>query len=98
VVIDHGRVVHDGTIEALHARYGSRRRLVVDLDAPLPPDFTVEGATLVAVEADRHRASFDLLSDAAGPVVGQLAALSSLRDLSLVEPDIEDVVARLYAS
>ncbi|GAA3340223.1 ATP-binding cassette domain-containing protein [Amorphoplanes nipponensis] len=98
VVIDHGRVVHDGTIEALHTRYGSRRRLVVDLDAPLPAGFTVEGATLVSVEADRCRASFDLLTDTAGPVVARLAALSSLRDLSVVEPDIEDVVARLYAS
>jgi ABC-2 type transport system ATP-binding protein len=98
VVIDHGRVVHDGTIEALHSRYGTRRRLVVDLDAPLPSGFTVEGAALVTVEADGHRASFDLLTEAAGPVVARLAALSSLRDLSLVEPDIEDVVARLYAS
>jgi len=98
VVIDHGRVVHDGSIEALHSRYGSRRRLVADLDSPLPSGFTVEGATLVALEADGHRASFDLLTDAAGPVVARLAALSSLRDLSLVEPDIEDVVARLYAS
>ncbi|MFI7546142.1 ATP-binding cassette domain-containing protein [Actinoplanes sp. NPDC049599] len=98
VVIDHGRVVHDGTIEALHARYGSRRRLVVDLDEPLPAGFTVEGATLVSLAAEGHRASFDLLSDAAGPVVARLAALRSLRDLSLVEPDIEDVVARLYAS
>ena len=98
VVIDHGRVVHDGTIEALHTRYGSRRRLVVDLDAPLPAGFTVDGATLVSVEAEGHRAAFDLLTDEAGPVVARLAALSSLRDLSLVEPDIEDVVARLYAS
>jgi ABC-2 type transport system ATP-binding protein len=98
VVIDHGRVVHDGTIEALHARYGSRRRLVVDLDSPLPPGFTVPGATLLSTEADGHRVSFDLLSDTAGPVVAELAALSSLRDLSLVEPDIEDVVARLYNS
>jgi ABC-2 type transport system ATP-binding protein len=71
---------------------------VVDLDEPLPPGFTVEGATLVSLEAEGHRASFDLLSDAAGPVVARLAALRSLRDLSLVEPDIEDVVARLYAS
>jgi len=98
VVIDHGRVVHDGTIEALHTRYGSRRRLVVDLDAPLPAGFTVEGATLVSLEAEGRRASFDLLADTAGPVVARLAALSSLRDLSLVEPDIEDVVARLYAT
>jgi len=98
VVIDHGRVVHDGTIEALHNRYGSRRRLVVDLDTPLPPGFTVAGATLVSIEAEGHRASFDLLTDEAGSVVARLAALKSLRDLSLVEPDIEDVVARLYAS
>jgi len=98
VVIDHGRVVHDGTIEALHDRYGSRRRLVADLDTPLPPGFTVTGAELVAVEADGHRVSFDLLSSSAGAVVAQLASLASLRDLSLLEPDIEDVVARLYRS
>ncbi|HEY0697567.1 MAG TPA: ATP-binding cassette domain-containing protein, partial [Micromonospora sp.] len=35
VVIDHGRVVHDGSIEALHARYGSRRQMLVDLEEPV---------------------------------------------------------------
>ena len=96
VVIDHGRVVHDGTIEALHARYGSRRRLVVDLDSPLPPGFALPGATLVATEADGHRVTFALDSVAAGAAVAALMAAASVRDLSLVEPDIEDVVARLY--
>jgi ABC-2 type transport system ATP-binding protein len=98
VVIDHGRVVHDGTIDDLHARYGSRRRLVVDLDTPLPPDFTLPGATLTAIEADRHRVSFALDSVSAGAAVARLVAAVSVRDLSLVEPDIEDVVARLYAA
>jgi ABC-2 type transport system ATP-binding protein len=97
VVIDHGRVVHDGTIEELHARYGSRRRLVADLDTPLPPGFAVAGATVAATEADGHRVVFTLDSVSAGPVVAQLVAAASVRDLSLVEPDIEDVVARLYA-
>jgi ABC-2 type transport system ATP-binding protein len=44
VVIDRGRVVHDGTIEDLHARYGSRRRVVVDLDEPLAEPLRVSGA------------------------------------------------------
>jgi ABC-2 type transport system ATP-binding protein len=98
VVIDHGRVVHDGTIEALHERYGSRRRLAVDLAAPLPPGFALTGATMAATEADGHRVAFDLDSTEAGAVVAELIAAAEVRDLSLVEPDIEDVVARLYAS
>ena len=98
VVIDHGRVVHDGTIDDLHARYGSRRRLVVDLDTPLPPGFALPGATLTSIEADGHRASFSLDSMSAGAAVAHLIGAASVRDLSLVEPDIEDVVARLYAA
>ena len=98
VVIDHGAVVHDGTIEALHARYGSRRRLIVDLDAPLPAGFAMPGAAVESVEADGHRVTFTLDGVAAGPVVAALAGVLPLRDLSVVEPDIEDVVARLYAA
>jgi ABC-2 type transport system ATP-binding protein len=96
VVIDHGRLVHDGTIDALHARYGSRRRLVVDLDAPLPPGFTLAGTSMTAVEADGHRVTFALDDISAGAAVAGLVAVASVRDLSVVEPDIEDVVARLY--
>jgi ABC-2 type transport system ATP-binding protein len=98
VVIDHGRVVHDGTIEALHARYGSRRRLVVDLEEPLPPGFALDGASVTSVEADGHRVSFSLDAVPAGAAVAALVAVASVRDLSLVEPDIEDVVARLYTA
>jgi ABC-2 type transport system ATP-binding protein len=98
VVIDHGRVVHDGTIEALHARYGSRRRVVVDLDEPLAAPLEVPGVTVETVEADGHRMVFALAGAGAGEVVARLAQVAALRDISVVEPDIEEVVARLYAA
>ncbi|MDG4827195.1 ATP-binding cassette domain-containing protein [Asanoa sp. WMMD1127] len=93
LVIDHGRVVHDGTIEALHARYGSRRRVVVELEEPLAAPPEVPGATLVTVGP--LRLEYDLTTATAGELLARLAGLA-FRDVSIVEPDIEDVVARLY--
>jgi ABC-2 type transport system ATP-binding protein len=98
VVIDHGRVVHDGTIEALHARYSSRRRLIVDLAEPYPGGLDLPGVTVESTEADGHRVVFGLDGVGAGAVVARLVAVASVRDLAVAEPDIEEVVARLYAS
>jgi viologen exporter family transport system ATP-binding protein len=95
VVIDHGRVVHDGTVEELHAAYRSKRRVVVDLDAPWP-GVPLPGASVERVEADGRRVTLTLDGATAGEVVARLAREASLRDLSVLEPDIEDVVARLY--
>ncbi|MEU3457329.1 ATP-binding cassette domain-containing protein [Micromonospora sp. NPDC006766] len=96
VVIDHGRVVHDGSIAALHSRYGSRRMVVAELDAPLPEPPALPGAPLVRTAADGHRLVFALESASVAEVVAGLAGLAALRDISIVEPDIEEVVARLY--
>ncbi|CRK55816.1 ABC transporter, ATP-binding protein [Alloactinosynnema sp. L-07] len=93
VVIDHGRVVHDGSLDALHARYGSRRTLVADLDAPWP-DLALPGASVVSVEG--RRVTLELDGVAAGEVIAALARAVPLVDLSLREPQIEDVIARLY--
>ncbi|MFG1658678.1 ATP-binding cassette domain-containing protein [Micromonospora chersina] len=96
VVIDHGRVVHDGSIAALHSRYGSRRMVVAELDAALPAPPVLPGAPVQRVEADGRRLVFALESASVAEVVAGLAGLATLRDISIVEPDIEEVVARLY--
>ena len=98
VVVDRGRVVHDGSLAALHARYGSRRRIVVDLDEPMTTPVDVPGVTEESVQAQGRRIVYALDGDArtAGELVKRLAEVAALRDIAVVEPDIEDVVARLY--
>jgi ABC-2 type transport system ATP-binding protein len=99
VVIDHGHVVHDGSIEALHARYGSRRRVIVDLDqmlADLPSLLReLEGVELESAVGERLIFTLDG-TGSVGALVSQLASTGSLRDLSVAEPEIEEVIARLY--
>ena len=99
VVIDHGRVVHDGTLESLHARYGSRRAVVATLAEPLPEPVRLPGVDLVQISPDGRVLTFSLDGSRtpAGHLIATLAALGSLRDISIAEPTIEDVVARLYA-
>ena len=100
VVIDHGRVVHDGTLTSLHERYGSRREVVVTLEEPLPAPLAVPGVTLVLASDDGRRLTFSLETSRtpAGALVAALAGLGGLRDISVTEPAIEDVIARLYAA
>ncbi len=99
IVIDQGRIVHDGTLEELHARHGSRRRLVVDLDEPLPVPLALSGVTVESVQADGRRITYALDGSmtTAGELLRRLTEVAGLRDITVLEPAIEDVVARLYA-
>jgi ABC-2 type transport system ATP-binding protein len=96
VVVDLGRVVHDGSLEDLHARYGSRRRVVVDLDAPLVTPLAIPGAIAESVEAGGRRITYALEGATAGELVARLAESTALRDIAVVEPNIEEVITRLY--
>ncbi|WP_030206030.1 ATP-binding cassette domain-containing protein [Streptomyces sp. NRRL S-87] len=95
MVIDHGRLVYDGPLGGLHEAGGGERTLVVDLERELPP-VVVPGARTVKVEGPRQWLAFPA-SQSAAPLVAAVAAQYPLSDLSVREPDIEDVIARMYA-
>ena len=94
MVIDHGRVVHDGDLEGLHAVGRSERTLIVDLAEARPP-IDVPGARVVRVEGPRQWLAFPA-QDSAAPIVAAVAGRYPLVDLSVREPAIEDVIARMY--
>lgn len=98
LVVDHGRVAFDGTLPGLVARVGAERVLVVDLLEPGQPLHDVPGTTLRSVEADGLRQHLAFLPEqtTAADVVAEVSARVPLRDLAVTEPDIEDVVRRLY--
>ncbi|MFF3270222.1 ATP-binding cassette domain-containing protein [Streptomyces chrestomyceticus] len=96
MVIDHGRLVYDGGLVGLHAAGRGERTLVVDLERELPPIEGVPGARTVKVEGPRQWLAFPAAQSAA-PVVSAVAERYPLVDLSVREPDIEDVISRMYA-
>jgi len=95
VVIDHGTSVYDGSLAGLHAEGGSSRTLVVDLVDEAPP-ISVPGASVRRVDGPRQWLSFPAQASAA-PIVAAVAASYDVADLSIQEPDIEDVIRQLYS-
>jgi len=95
IVIDHGTAVFDGPLAGLHRQGGSTRTLVVDL-VDEAPRIEVPGATVRRVEGPRQWLSFPADASAA-PLVAAVAASYDVADLSIQEPDIEEVIRELYS-
>jgi ABC-2 type transport system ATP-binding protein len=100
LVVDRGRVAYDGGLPGLVERVGAQRILVVDLAEPAPPLDDVPHATLLDTDGGglRQRLAFAPEATTAAEVLAAVSARHTVRDLSIEEPDIEDVVRRLYLS
>ena len=98
IVVDRGRLAYDGTLPGLAARVGAERVITLDLTEPAPPLRDVPGTRLVDVEPDglRQRLSFSPHETTAAAVLARVGQLVGVRDLAIDEPDVEDVVRRLY--
>lgn len=100
LVVDHGAAVYDGSLDGLAGAAGSRRTLVLDFAEPTPDLLDIPDATHLGSDAGglRQRLGFDSDHTTAAAVLAQVAQRATLRDLSIEEPDIEDVVRRIYAA
>jgi ABC-2 type transport system ATP-binding protein len=100
LVVHHGRVEYDGSLPGLVARVGADRVLVVDLAEPSAPLTGIAGTRLVGVEAQglRQRLAFAPQRTTAAAVLQAVSERVEVRDLTVEEPQVEDVVRRLYLS
>ena len=96
MIIDHGRVIHDGSVAGFKATFGTRRTVVVDL-VDEQPALDVASTSVVRIEGRRQWLSFDRRETTAAGVVAGIAAATALEDLSVEEPEIEDLVREVYA-
>jgi ABC-2 type transport system ATP-binding protein len=97
MLIDHGRLVYDGALEALRERFGRWRTLVVDL-ADAGQEVRVANAELVRREGPRVWLRFDRNATTAAALIAAVAARYPVRDLTVEEPEIEAIVRDLYGS
>ncbi len=97
LVVNLGNLVYDGRIDALRQRMGSERSIVVEFsDDPGPVE--IPHATLVEDRGIRKTYAFDRAEIPALDLVSSLPRTLPIADISFMEPDIEEIIRRLYQS
>jgi ABC-2 type transport system ATP-binding protein len=101
VIIDSGRIIFDGNLDAVKDAFARERILNVEADSVVPLDTlrdALPGAAVAAGETPLHfSVRFDRFAMTAGQTIAALAPLTNLVDIHVDEPSIEDVIRRVYS-
>jgi ABC-2 type transport system ATP-binding protein len=96
MIIDHGHLLYDGSVAAIRDRFGTERTLVVDLETDEAGPLTDLPAEEVRADGLRRWLRFRRADVTAAELVAAVSARYPIRDLTIEEPEIEDIVRRIY--
>jgi ABC-2 type transport system ATP-binding protein len=97
LVVNLGKLVYDGRIETLRERLGSQRTIMIEFsDDPGPVE--IPHAWPVEDRGLRKTYAFDRADVPALDLVSALPRSLPIADISFDEPDIEEIIRRLYTS
>jgi len=96
VVIDKGTILYDGTLEGVVQRFAPLREVRLDLAQPTPGETLAGYAEVESVEGSQARLLVQ--REALTQTVNRLLTELDVVDLTIADPPIEDVIARLFDS
>ncbi|MFL5806207.1 MAG: ATP-binding cassette domain-containing protein [Roseiflexaceae bacterium] len=104
VMIDQGRIVFDGPLQAIRERFGRERVIHLLLRGALPSAVETARGALPELDSDsiqqpepHHLAiQFDAVRLTAGAIAGRVLAMLPIDDMRIEEPSIESIIRQLY--
>lgn len=95
LMIDHGRIIYDGSVADIKEHFTPYRVLVADLAEGIDR-IEVDRAEQIKRENNRVYLRFSRKQVSASELIVQLAEKYPVRDISIQEPEIEMVIREIY--
>lgn len=104
VMIDKGRKVYDGELDAMKAKYGKMREIHINLRSAddmsklaFEKQFGLDGDDLeIAVEGKKAVVKFNSSKAQVSEMLSYILGAITVKDISVNEADIEEIIRRLY--
>ncbi|HEU4964603.1 MAG TPA: ATP-binding cassette domain-containing protein [Bacilli bacterium] len=94
-IIDDGKILYDGSIDALKKKFANERTLIIELD-DAPYRLDIPGTRVLREEGPRVWLSFNREEMTASGVMMKVAEHHTIRDMTVEEPEIESIVRDIY--
>ncbi|MBC5828309.1 MAG: ATP-binding cassette domain-containing protein [Candidatus Eremiobacteraeota bacterium] len=97
ILIDHGRKLYDGSIDAIKKRYGPNRLLTADfLTDAAGVDIRMPGVAVLERDGQRIRLEFERERVRADELIVALSRQADLKDVTIAEPELETIIRQIY--
>lgn len=96
ILLDRGRIIFDDDTEALKRRFLSEKYIEVEFHQPVGSLMELSGITVVREEGNKKWLKFQNHDKGVGEVIGKLATLYPIKDISVREPSVENIIRSIY--
>jgi ABC-2 type transport system ATP-binding protein len=96
VIIDHGRLVFDGTVAQLRSDFLKSKLVDVTFNDAVDAPSTIAGCAILVGEPQRLSLEIDLAQRQLGEVLDELVSHRSVEDMTISDPPLEDVIGHIY--
>jgi ABC-2 type transport system ATP-binding protein len=96
IIINHGQIVYQDKVSNLKRHYLTFKEVGVRYADLVPPDFQIEGAETLKVGQYGAKLRFETRLTPVDAILARLTAHGSVVDITISDPPLEEVIARIY--
>lgn len=96
IIINHGQIVYEDKVSNLKRRFLTSKLVEVRYAGEVPAGFSLEGVDVLKVGHYGVKLRFDTRKTAVDRVMAELSAHGQLVDITISDPPLEDVIAKIY--
>jgi len=98
IIINHGQIVYEDKVSNLKRRFLTSKLVEVRYAEEVPPDFSLDGVAVLKIGRYGVKLRFDTRQTAVDQVMAGLSAYGQLVDITISDPPLEEVIAKIYES
>jgi ABC-2 type transport system ATP-binding protein len=96
IIINHGQIVYEDKVSNLKRKFLTRKLVEVRYAEEVSPGFSIAGVEILKVGHYGVKLRFDARKTPVDAVMSQLSQAGELVDITVADPPLEEVIAKIY--